>query len=150
MLARLLDKRYKRLVEISDLRIRACWDTCHLLSKSERATCFECASQLVERFTLLLDRQPLAHDVVWRFATSATSAALRLEFERNLSLSKRFRLSGDIALWVIPTLTQFCLGSEILRRTMRTAEGQEVARAAGRMASYKIGCLHLGQMPLKY
>ena len=149
MLASLLDRRHKRVAEMSDLGIRACWDSCHLLSKSERARCFESASRLIEHFIPLLDRQPSTHEVVWRFATFATGASLKMELERNLSLSKKFELSGDVALWVTPTLAQFCFGSEILRRKMRTAEGQEVARAAGRLASYKIGCLHLGQMSLK-
>ena len=147
MLARFLDRKNRRLAEMLRTGVNAGWHTCHLLSSVEQARCFEFASQLTDHFLPLLDKPSSTYDVVWCFASNASDASLQNEYARNLALSHRLEASGDVALWAAPTFAQFSLGAEILRRKMRTHEGKAVAKSAGQAASYKIGCLTLGQMP---
>jgi hypothetical protein len=87
------------------------------------------------------------HHVVWRFAYILDGATLRREYRTHLTISRGLEEMGDVTRWVAPTLVQFCLGCEIIRREMWSAEGSERARTTSLLASNKLGNLALGRAP---
>jgi hypothetical protein len=121
----------------------------HQLDESNRARCFRYAGDAIDMYSGLLDIPMMTYDVVWRYALIQPDQDLQKAYRAALTLSNRHEEQSEVALWVAPTIAQFCFAAELIRRQMWSTNGKEQAEQVGRLASDKIGSLSLGRTPLK-
>jgi hypothetical protein len=149
LLRRMLDRYRRNQLNLAEVGVSGAWSMIHGLDDAQKHRAFQFATEAVAKYESLLDKPMMTYDTVWRFAYISRGEDLKRAYAANVLLSQNLERSGDVALWIVPTLVQFCFGAEIVRRQMWSDSGREAAYQIGRVASDKVGLLALGKTPLR-
>src|SRR5215204_5877276 len=140
-----LDRERIRRRSSLDIGVAGAWATIHDLEPGQRKRSFAFAAEALARYEGLIDKPMMTGDVIWRFAYISDANTLQRDYSANLTGSRHFEMIGDVAMWIVPTLIQFCFAAEILRRQMWSLDGIEQSKLTGRVASDRVGLLALGK-----
>jgi len=110
--------------------IAGAWNCVHQLSQEDLLNCVDLAGQAIRKYELMIDKEMMIYDVIWRFSYISSSSALLREYQATLFISKHFEKTSSLARWVVPTIVQFCFVCEILRRRMWSSQGAERAEVS--------------------